>query len=168
MKIRVFVRPPQKPSTLLEVSVSEGAATEPSSLKCFSPPPDHQAEQAEFGKTRAWAVEVPPEELAELTALTKEFRPVPFVDTRPKGFGSPVEVVISDGQAEAKMSWWLSPPTGWGPLDSLVTRLVEISQRGGSALPVELEPPDDEDDQDVSAPPPRAKKTGFFGKLMGG
>jgi hypothetical protein len=165
MKIRLFVKPPQKPSILLEVVVSEGVASAPAQLKCFSPPPDNQAEQAEFGKTRAWAVEVPVEEVTELVDLTKEIRVVPFVDTRPKGYGSPVEVVISDGQAEAKLSWWLSPPAGWTALDTLVGRIVEISQRGGSALPVELEPPDDDDEDDL---PPPVKKKGFFGKLIGG
>ncbi len=149
------------------MSVSEGVAAGPAQLKCFSPPPDNRAEQAQFGSTRAWAVEIPVEEVTELVDLTKAIRIVPFVDTRPKGHGSPVEIVISDGQAEARLSWWLSPPAGWGPLETLVSRIVEISQRGGTALPVELEPPDDDDEDDLLPPPP-AKKKGFFGKLIGG
>ena len=164
MKLRLFVRPPQKPSTLLEVSLPEEVESDSASLRCFSPPPDNQVEQAQFGQTKAWAVALDASEVTELVEMTKSFSVVPFVDTRPKGHGSPVEIIISDGQAEARMSWWLSPPAGWGQLDSLVNRIVEFSQRGGSAIPVELEPPDPDDDP----PPAPTRKKGFLGRLMGG
>jgi len=169
MKIRLFVKPPQKPSVLLELSVPEDPEGDTAQLKCFSPPPDNRAEQADFGRTRAWAVDIGPDEVDEIVGRTRDLRIVPFIDTRPQGYGgSPVEVVISDGQAEARLSWWMSPPAGWTALDAMVGHIVEISQRGGSALPVELEPPeDDEDDMNVGGPP-RTEKKGFFGKLLGG
>ena len=168
MKIRLFVKPPQKPSILLELSVPEEPHGENAQLKCFSPPPDNRAEQAEFGQTRAWAVDVEPDEVVRIVERTKSFRVVPFVDTRPKGYGgSPVEVVISDGQAEAKLSWWMSPPAGWTAIDEMVKHVVEISQRGASALPVELTPPEDDEDETGRAAPAAPKK-GFFGKLLGG
>ncbi len=159
------MRPPGRPATLLEVALPEEAPSEPAQLKCFCPPPDSRSEQAEFGATKAWAVEVPPEECAALVELAADFRVVPFVDARPKGMGSPVEVVISEGQAEARMSWWMSAPAGWGPLDRLVGRVVEISQRGGTALPVHLEEPDEDDEP---TPGSGTEKKGLFGKLLGG
>ena len=148
----------------------EEPGDEGAQLKCFSPPPDNRAEQAEFGQTRAWAVDVEPAEVRDIVQKARDFRIVPFVDTRPRGYGgSPVEVVLSDGQAEAKLSWWMSPPAGWTELDEMVRQIVEISQRGGSALPVELEPGEDGDDDEFGYEVPASdRKKGFLGKLLGG
>ena len=49
MKIRLYAQPPGRASMLIEVDLPEGSGTDLVKLKCFSPPPNDQAEIAQYG-----------------------------------------------------------------------------------------------------------------------
>ena len=75
MKVRLYVRPPGSPSTLLEVELSDGPSE--TQLKCFSPPPGDQGEAAQFGPTKAWACSLSTVEAGELGSKAAAIRLVP-------------------------------------------------------------------------------------------
>ncbi len=127
MKVRLYVRPPGSPSTLLEVELSDGPSE--TQLKCFSPPPGDQGEAAQFGPTKAWACSLSTVEAGELGSKAAAIRLVPFGDAAPKGGGTPVELSLSSGQAEARLSWWMQAPSEWGVVEELVQTLIDLSLR---------------------------------------
>ena len=130
MKVRLYVRPPGSPSTLLEVELSEGeGAASETQLKCFSPPPGDQGEAAEWGPTKAWAVDLSGEEAGDLSSKAAAIRLVPFGDAAPRGGGTPLELSLSSGQAEARLSWWMRAPSEWGVVEDVVQTLIDLSLR---------------------------------------
>ena len=130
MKVRLYVRPPGSPSTLLEVDLPDDPdASAETQLRCFCPPPGDHGEADQFGPPKAWTSNLSSEEAAELNRMAADIRLVPFGDAAPGGGGAPVELSLSSGQAEARMSWWMQAPSAWDAVDNLVQHLVDLSQR---------------------------------------
>lgn len=130
MKVRLYVRPPGSPSTLLEADLPEEAdAGSTAQLRCFCPPPGDQGEAARFGAPRAWTVDLEPDEAVALSRMASDIRVAPFGDATPKGGGTPVELSLSSGQAEARISWWIRAPSAWTAIEDLVRHLIHLSQR---------------------------------------
>lgn len=180
MKIRLYAQPPGRASILLEVDLPEAADDDAVKLKCFSPPPNNQADLAQYGKTRAWAVTLEAEDVSKLGRLSEAVRIVPFGDAKPRGGGWPVELSFSSGQAEARLTWWMRAPAAWTAVQEIITEMMDLSEREASGESPSMYEPDDEEDEDGrdedderddATGPPRAatgRKKGFFGRLLGG
>ena len=164
---------------LIEVDLPEGSGADPVKLKCFSPPPNDQAEIAQYGGAKAWAVTLAEEDVAKLQQLCADVRIVPFGDAKPRGGGWPVELSFASGQAEARLSWWMQAPTAWTVVQQLITELMDLAERerSGELDPNELDGGADDDDLQGAASAtgssgaPQAaagQKKGFFGRLLGG
>lgn len=118
MKIRLFLTPAIGPATLLETEL-DGA--EAAHVRAFTPPPG----TGEGGASRAVAVD--PETAASLRELVGSLRVVPFGDPPAERTGPAVELVLSEGQAEARLQWWLGAPAGWDAADRLVRTLADLT-----------------------------------------
>ena len=154
---------------LIEVDLPEGDDADPVKLRCFSPPPNDQAQIAQYGGAKAWAVTLDEEDVARLRRLSADVRIVPFGDAKPQGGGWPVELSFASGQAEARLSWWMRAPTAWTVVQQLVTELMDLAQREHTA---ELSPDDldggmggDDVGGEVGGDD---DQKGFFGRLLGG
>ena len=185
MKIRLYAQPPGRASLLIEVDLPEGDGADPVKLKCFSPPPNDQAEVAQYGGAKAWAVTVVEQDVTKLRQLSADVRIVPFGDAKPRGGGWPVELSFTSGQAEARLNWWMRAPTAWTVVQELITYLMDLAERerSGELDPNELDGGADEDDevevaratagtsggrQAATSRPRTVQKKGFFGRLLGG
>ena len=91
MKIRLYAQPPGRASLLIEVDLPEGDHDDAVKLKCFSPPPNDQAEIAPYGGAKAWAVTLTDEDVADLSQLSSDVRIVPFGDAKPRGGGRNID-----------------------------------------------------------------------------
>ena len=40
-----------------------------------------------------------------------------------------MELSLSSGQAEARLSWWMQAPSEWGAVEELVQTLIDLSLR---------------------------------------
>lgn len=126
MKLRLFLHPPDAPSVLLEAELPdrpEKAA--PARLRCFSPPPE--AGGGDGTRTRAWVVDLDAERVAALVERAAAVRLVPVGAMGRGGDGGNVELHLSQGGAEARLTWWLAPPEGWSAADALVQELKETA-----------------------------------------
>lgn len=158
MKIRLYLRPPGSAPTLLEVELTDEVDQHEGTtrLKCFSPPPGDPSDAAMWGAPRAWAVDLEEPDVTKVRSLASEIRPIPFGDAKPRGGGYPVELALTSGQAEVKLSWWMTAPTAWGSVQSLVTLLIDLSRREGDDIEAEDDEPEEE-----------GVGKGLFGKLFG-
>ena len=172
---------------LIEVDLPEGDETDPVKLKCFSPPPNDQAEIAQYGGAKAWAITLTDEDVASLQRLSSDVRIVPFGDAKPRAGGWPVELSFASGQAEVRLNWWMRAPTEWTVVQELITALMNLAERerSGELDPRELDGGVDDDDdlQEAGSAAESARgtgvgtgtagaapgqKKGFFGRLLGG
>ena len=85
---------------LIEVDLPEGDDADPVKLRCFSPPPNDQAQIAQYGGAKAWAVTLDEEDVARLLRLSADVRIVPFGDAKPHGGGWPVDLAQREHTAE--------------------------------------------------------------------
>ncbi len=119
MKIRLFVTPPNAPATLLELDLPDGAA--PATLRAFTPPPS-----AGEDRSVARTIPVDAETVAALATELEAVRIVPF-GSPPAGSGPAAELVLTEGQAEARIQWWIGAPGGWEAADRVVRTLAGLA-----------------------------------------
>lgn len=121
MKIRIFMTPSRGPATLLEAEIPE--QDEATNVRAFTPPPG--TGDAGGGAARAFPVDAAT--TASLRELAGDLRVAPFGAAPTGGAGPAVELVLSEGQAEARLQWWLGAPGGWDAADRLVQALAELT-----------------------------------------
>lgn len=121
-KVRLFVHPPGRTSRLLEVDLPDDPATDGVALRCFEPPPDGGRSDPD-SPTRAWVVDLDEEATRSLLEQAGRIRLLPLGAAARDGDGSTVELTLSSGPAEARLSWWMSAPSGWKAASELVETL---------------------------------------------
>lgn len=129
VKVRLFLSPAGSVPSLYELSLPEEPASEGGLLRCFSPPPESSGSSAGT-PGRAWTAEVGPEEMRELVGLAGGISVFPAGSPSPAEDAATVELSLAAGQAEARIRWWLNPPSGWTAVDRFVARLRALAERG--------------------------------------
>ena len=126
MKLRLFLHPPDGASVLLEAELPDRPEQPaPGRLRCFSPPPE--ASGGDGQKRRAWVVELSAETVADILRRAAEIRLVPVGQMGRGGDGGNAELHISQGGAEARLTWWLAPPEGWSAAEGLAAELKKLA-----------------------------------------
>lgn len=122
MKIRIFLTPSRGPATLLEAELPE--QDQATNVRAFTPPPG----TGEAGNGAARAFPLDAATTTTLRELASALRVVPFGRAPTGAAGPAVELVLSDGQAEARLQWWLGAPGGWDAADRLVRTLAGAAE----------------------------------------
>jgi hypothetical protein len=125
-KIRLFLQPPGRTTRLLELDLPNDVGEDGATLRCFEPPPEG-GQGGGQSESRAWVVEVDQEQMAAIRARAEGIRLLPLGGRSSSGDGSTVELTISSGPAEARLTWWMAPPSGWADAAQLVQDLRRLS-----------------------------------------